>query len=55
MSDDFTPQEVDDLLDADQALSDEDLEEVAGGQEEWAPGGPGNNGGGSGTGGGEAA
>lgn len=45
--------EVYDLADADQDLSDEDLEEVAGGQEDWAPGGPGTGGdtGGTGTGG----
>ena len=36
--------EVYDLADTNQDLSDEDLEEVAGGQEDWATGEPGDGG-----------
>ncbi len=48
---DLTPQELRELADSDQELSDEDLEEVAGGEEDWTPGGTGTGtGGGTGTG-----
>lgn len=47
---DLTPQEVKELAASDQELSDDDLEQVAGGEEDWTPGGTGTGGGGTGTG-----